>query len=341
MGKYMKKRKRSILLTILSVILALILIAFAVGYFFLDSLLDKIERFDPELPTLSQEEVDQILNETDPEEEIPEETVNSGDVTMPETPADVIEKQDHVINILLIGQDRLEGQGRQRSDAMILCTVNTQEKTLVMTSFLRDMYVKYPDYNGKEYGSSRINVTYAIGGMTMLNDCLKLNFGVDIDHNIEVDFTGFEKIIDLVGGVDINLTAAEAAWLGEDIPKGMNHMDGEMALAYSRIRKLDSDFGRTNRQRTVLMAILNKVKSMPVTELTSLVEGMLPYITTDMSNSEIIKYVLEIFPILANLQVTTQHIPADGTYKNANINGMSVLVPDFEANIQILKDTIG
>lgn len=322
----------------------IILAVLIAGSVYLDSILNKIDRFEEVEETLSQEAVDEILSETDPEEEISGETVAPEDVTMPELPAQKIEKEDHIVNILLIGQDRREGQGRQRSDAMILCTVNTEEKTLVMTSFLRDLYVKLPEYNGKAYGSNRLNATYAIGGMTMLNDALNLNFGVDVDHNIEVDFSGFEDIIDLIGGVDIELTKAEAGWLTNDrkiLRSGVNHLDGETALAYSRIRYLDSDFGRTNRQRTVLNAILNKVRTLPLTELTTLAEGIIPMITTDMTNSDIIKYVLEFFPILTELTVTTQHIPAEGAYYGTSINGMSVLVPDFEKNIEILKDTIG
>ena len=329
------------ILRVLCVLFFLILVALLVGSFYLDSFLDRIGRFDTDEVTLSHEEVQQILAETDPGEELTGETVDPDDISMPDGPADEISNEDHVINILLIGQDRREGQGRQRSDAMILCTVNPEKKTLTMTSFLRDMYVQYPEYNGKKYGSSRINSTYAIGGMKMLNDCLKLNFGVDVDHNIEVDFSGFEKIIDLIGGVDIELTQAEASWMDMGHKKGLNRLNGAAALEYARIRKLDSDFGRTNRQRTVLAAVLERVKDLPVSELTKLAEEAMPMITTDMTNAEIIKYVLELFPILSELSVTTQHIPAEGAYYNANINGMSVLVPDFEANIQILKDTIG
>lgn len=328
-------------LCVLGFIILALLVA---GSVYLDSILNKIDRFDEVQETLSQEALDEILSETDPEEEISGETLAAEEVTMPEMPAQKIEKEDHIVNILLIGQDRREGQGRQRSDAMILCTINTEEKSLVMTSFLRDLYVKLPEFNGKVYGNNRLNATYAIGGMPMLNDALNLNFGVDVDHNIEVDFSGFEDIIDLIGGVDIELTKAEAGWLTNDrkiLRSGVNHLDGETALAYSRIRYLDSDFGRTNRQRTVLNAILNKVRTLPLTELTTLAEGIIPMITTDMTNSDIIKYVLEFFPSLTELTVTTQHIPAEGAYYGTSINGMSVLVPDFEKNIEILKDTIG
>lgn len=332
-----------LVLTILCVLLGLVLAVLVAGTVYVNSFLDRINRFDDvSEPTLSVEEEDLILYETLPDEEdYGGEEMDEADITKPAAPAETIEDEAHIVNILLIGQDRRPGQGRQRSDAMILCTVNTQKKTLVMTSFLRDMYVQFPEYNGRSYSNNRINVPYVIGGMQMLDDTLKLNFGVDVDHNIEVDFSGFEDIIDLIGGVEINLTKAEANYMGDGLKAGVNKLYGEKALQYSRIRKLDGDFARTNRQRTVLNAIIEKIRNLSLTELTELAESIIPMITTDMSNSEIIGYVLEFFPILSELEVTTQHIPAEGTYKGARVRGMSVLLPDFEENIKILKETIG
>lgn len=344
----MRARKKSAkkgILICLAIILGLVLAGLLAGTYYANSFLNQINRVE-DIPaeTLSHEEVEMILAETDPVEELPENDyveMAPEEVTMPEEPAEVIVKEDHVYNILLIGQDRRPGQGRQRSDAMILCTVNLDKKTLVMTSFLRDTYVKIPDYNGKKYGSNRLNVPYVVGGMEMLDECMLMNFGIEIDHNIEVDFSGFEKIINAVGGVNIELTGAEANHLGDGLKKGLNRLNGEQALAYSRIRALDNDFGRTNRQRKVLLAILDRVRNLNLTEILSLAETIFPMITTDMSNGDIINYVKDIFPILLDLEITTQSAPADGEYRGAMINGMSVLVPDLEAINARLKETIG
>ena len=344
---YAKKKKRANkgLLIFVAVILGLLLVGLAIGAYFAYSFLNQINRVE-DIPaeTLSHEEVEIILAETDPVDEEPDndyQEMAPEEVTMPEEPAEVIVKEDHVYNILLIGQDRRPGQGRQRSDAMILCTINMDKKTLVMTSFLRDTYVKLPDYNGKAYGSNRLNVPYVVGGMEMLDECMLMNFGIEIDHNIEVDFSGFEKIVDAVGGVDIELTGAEANHLGGGLKKGINRLNGEKALAYSRIRALDNDFGRTNRQRKVLLAIFDRVQNMNLTELLSLTQTIFPMITTDMSNADIVNYVAEIFPILLNLEITTQSAPQAGEYKGAKIKGMSVLVPDLEAINTRLRETIG
>lgn len=339
-----KKKGKRILLTVLCVVLAVVLIALIGTTIYVENLLGRINRTDEMVQeTLTKEEIQQILEETDPpaEEEYTGEVLEPEEVVLATDPVELIETDEDIINILLIGQDRREGQGRQRSDAMILCTINLEEKTLVMTSFLRDLYVKIPEWNGEKYADNRLNSNYAIGGMEMLNECLKMNFGVVVDHNIEVDFSGFEDIVNVMGGVSINLTSAEARRVGGGAKAGLNWLNGEQALAYARIRKIDSDFARTNRQRTVLLAMLEKVRDMSLSELNDLITGFMPLITTDMSNSDIIQYVAKVFPILSELEVTTQHIPANHTYKGAMIRGMSVVVPDLEANIQILRDTIG
>lgn len=327
---------------LLCVIAVLVVTGIVAGVLFVNSKLNQINRVEPEQESLSEEEIEQILFETDPpDEEFVGEVLNPEDVTMPEEPAEQIVMEDTVVNILLIGQDRRPGQKRQRSDAMILCTVNTETKTLTMTSFLRDTYVKLPTFNGKKYSSNRLNVPYAIGGFEMLDECLMLNFGVEVNHNVEVDFSGFQNVVDAMGGVDIELTRSEARHLGGGLKEGMNHLTGEQALAYSRIRKLDNDFGRTNRQRKVLSALLEQVKHLGLAELLELADTIFPMITTDMENKDIVKYVTDFFPLLSELQIVTQSVPADGEYRGASIHGMSVLVPDMEKINEKLKTTLG
>lgn len=336
-----KKTGRRIALIILSVLLAFVLVISIGATVYVETMLNRIKRPDGSDSTLSNQEVDDILNQTDAaEDDFTGDVLDPDDVTLSDAPADMIETADHILNILLIGQDRRENQGRQRSDSMILCTINTEKKTLVMTSFLRDLYVELPNWKGKSYSDNRLNVNYAIGGMDMLDECLALNFGITVDYNIEVDFSGFTEIIDLMGGVDIELTSREAKHLGGGLKTGVNHLNGEQALSYARIRKLDSDFGRTNRQRNVLTALLEQVRNSSMVELSNLVNQFLPLITTDMNNSEITKCIAEIFPVLSGLEVTTQYIPAEGTYKMCMIRGMSVLVPNMEQNRQILRDIL-
>ena len=138
------KRRRigccGVALILLILIVMLIMGLAAYGY---NNVLGKINRVDGTEETLSQAEIDAIENETDPPEELAGELEkHDGDLN---EDADLIETEDHIINILLIGQDRRPGESRARSDSMILCTIDTQEKTMVMTSFLRDLYVDIPD----------------------------------------------------------------------------------------------------------------------------------------------------------------------------------------------------
>ena len=338
-----KKKRGKKVLIVLAVLLALCLAALLGVTYFANSFLNKINRAeDVQMETLTEEELELILEATDPPEELDAdlEELDPLEATLPDELPEAIDKADHVINILLIGQDRRPGQGRQRSDAMILCTVNKEKKTLTMTSFLRDTYVKIPAYNGKKYSDNRLNVPYVIGGMEMLDECLLLNFGIEVDHNIEVDFSAFEQIVDALGGVDIELTRAEANWMG-GVSAGMNRLNGEKALEYARIRKLDSDFGRTNRQRNVLSAMLKRVESLSVNEMIDLVGTIFPMITTDMTNGDILGYVTELFPLIMNYQVITQTVPGEGEYRGGTIRGMSVLVPDLEKINARLRETIG
>ena len=116
---------------------------------------------------------------------------------------------------------------------------------------------------------NRLDATYRFGGFELLDATLTENFGVSIDGNFEADFTAFEAIIDMVGGIDIELTSAEAAYINErndtSIAAGLNHLNGAETLMYARARKIDSDFGRTERQRKVLMAVFTiQTKSVSI-----------------------------------------------------------------------------
>ena len=240
---------------------------------------------------------------------------------------------DDLLNILLVGQDRRPGEGRQRSDTMILCSVNAKTKKISMISFLRDLYVQIPGYT-----DNRLNAAYVFGGFPLLKDSLKKNFGITVDGCFEVDFNGFTSLIDQIGGVDISLSAAEARVVGGGTVEGENHLNGELALKYARIRKIDSDFQRTNRQRKVLLACYEKVKRSSMKDLLSLLDQALPYLSTDLTNTQIYTIATKLFSMFGKATITTNHIPPDGTYTNVYIRGMAVLYPDLNAIRDILAN---
>lgn len=246
-----------------------------------------------------------------------------------------------LLNILLIGQDSREGEAGARSDSMILCTYNKTTQELTMTSFLRDLYVPISGH-----GSNRINAAYSFGGADLLKKTIEQNFNVAIDGSIEVDFTHFSGIIDELGGVEIELRQDEAAEInrqtGSSLTEGTQTLDGFQALTYARIRKLDidGDFSRTNRQRKVIGALVASLKDSSIKELTPVIGKILPMLATDMNRGQLFLYALEILPNLPKMDIHSQKIPADGTFTDQTIDGMSVLVADMAAQKQQLKDSL-
>lgn len=348
-----KKTAKRTSLIIACVVLALILAVLVAVVVYVNTLLGRLNRPDDSTtgPTLSSSEIDNILNSTDPTDTVdPTDTtptIDPTDVTWSTDPADPL-VNENIINILFIGQDARPGETTQRSDAMILCTLNKATNTLTMSSFMRDMYVQIPGY-----GASRINASYAIGGMKLLDECLKVNFGVEVDGNIEINFVSFMKVIDMMGGIDMELTAAEAEYLNRrgnwqveeyagdwTLVEGVNHLTGTQALAYSRIRDIGDDFGRTERQRKVLTKLLYMTKDLSMLELNKLLYTAVDMVTTDMSNTQITNLVLQVFPMLTDMEIKTQRVPQWGHYQNAKINGMMVLLPDLDKIREHLKTTL-
>lgn len=317
-----KRRALTVLNCLLAVILALMLGVTALAR----GLMNKMNRV-----------------ETPPQEQtvatIPSGAADDIQNTEPET---LLGEEKDIVNILLIGQDRREGEGRARSDAMILLTIHKNNKSVILTSFLRDLYVSIPGY-----GSNRINASYAFGGMELLNKTMEENFGLHIDGNVEVDFNQFSQIIDLLGGVEISLRQDEASSINEEVggslQEGSQTLNGAQALAYSRIRKLDADgdFSRTQRQRTVINAMIRQIKDAGMLKLMGMVDDVLPMVTTNMTNTEILSYATALLPLLSGAEIINQRIPADGAYAYAMIDGMSVLKADMEASRQLLRDTLG
>lgn len=238
-----------------------------------------------------------------------------------------------LLNILLVGQDRRPGEGRQRSDTMIVISINQRKRKVAMISFLRDLYVQIPGYS-----NNRLNASYTFGGFELLKSSLYTNFGITIDSCFEVDFTGFRALIDAVDGIDITLTKEEAEAVGLGTVEGQNHLNGKQALTYARLRKVGTDFGRTKRQRTVLLAAFQKVRKIGFTDLLRLLEDTLPYLTTDMTNSEIYLTLLKLFPLVTSAKIDSYSIPGEGTYSNLYINGMDILYPNLAKIREQLKN---
>lgn len=186
---------------------------------------------------------------------------------------DVLSNED-VVNILLIGADKMD-QGTQRSDSMMLVSIDKKTKTIHLVSFLRDLYLEIPTL-----GKDRLNASFSNGGAALTMQTLENNFRINIDKYIMTDFDKFAAIINKMGGIDVEMTQDEADYMNSHVQthciKGMNHMDGSSSLYFARIRTLDSDFGRTGRQRQVIESMLNKMKKQNVADLSKLMYDYAP-----------------------------------------------------------------
>lgn len=290
-----------------------------------------------------------------PDEDLPDSTEDEIDaleqsirINM-ENQAEELMENKKVFNILLIGCDAREEGGRGRSDSIILISINKESEQLIATSIMRDIYVEIPGH-----GNNRINAAYAYGGADLLVETVEKNFKIQIDRYASVDFFVFMDIVDQMGGVDLEISDEEFlvanAYINElnvllDEPYGTDwlpgggphHLNGKQALGYSRIRYVgDADFERTKRQRTVLEQIFNKVKDYNLIELNSLLNIILPEITTDLTEGEAITLALEM-NAYRKYDLKQYRLPYDGTWRDMRIKGMSVLGIDFETNIQNLK----
>ena len=231
---------------------------------------------------------------------------------------------DELINILLIGNDYRDGYYARRSDSIILCSINPELGRIVIISLMRDMYLQIPGYS-----DNILNASFNFGGIPLLEETITKNFGVSIDGSVEVGLDQFMNVIDTVGGVDIYITEAEAAAIGS-AESGTVHMDGNLAKKYASLRRIDSDFSRTERQRKVISAIYTKAKSQSLSQLLDLADELLPSLITNMSNTEILRLLIKCYPLIGSTELEQYRLPPDGGYERAVIRGLFVLVPDLD-----------
>ena len=245
----------------------------------------------------------------------------------------------NVYNILVIGTDKRETQSTYRSDSMILVSLDKNTKKIKLTSFLRDSYVYIP---AKNY-STKLNASCSFGGPQMVIDTLEYNFKVHIDKYVMVDFDVFKTIIHDLGGVKLTITEEEAACIrresGLSCKSGTHKYNARIALWYARIRHLDSDFKRTERQRKVIQAVIDKIKKSNPVKVTKMLNHVLPMVQSDLSQSQLMKLGISAVPFLSS-DIEEMQVPAKGTWSNANINGQAVLKLDIEKNSSLLMKFI-
>ena len=336
-----KKKGLKIFLIVIAVILVLLLILAGAAYLYLQSKLKKMNIIELPKDTYAYTEpTDEVTRP--PETGAAETTEATTEATVPKMTA------DDIVNILFVGQAARAGEEETMADSTMLISINTYTKEVTCMSILRDSFVKLPDYKGHQCGRAKFTVCYNLGyqwgggtagGMEMTNICLKDNFGIEVDYNVEVSFDSFIKMIDYIGGVDIDLTQAEADYLNKDtlyvkrtIEPGVQRLQGMEALSYARMRKAagdsESDIKRTERQRKVVEALLEKFRYRSIADLNKWIDILLPMVSTTMTPTDVTKLAARVLPIFSELKIKGATVPMEGwgdmvdIYKDGQIHSV-------------------
>lgn len=360
-GKH-KKAKKAILIGT-SVVVGTLLVATLVVYFVIVHFVSKVnyvalkddytilestEKYTEDVTNKSPQETskDSSSKEVDEYQQAAKEALK--DLGLRDT------KINDVYNILLVGSDTREEGDSGRSDTMMLVSINSKTKQIVATSFLRDLYVYIP---GKNY-YDKMNASYAYGGMELLLETLKYNFSVQVDRYLLVDFYSFIDVVDILGGIDVDVQKEELYWCNQYIhasnlltgsPENegyltradgsFQHLNGKQALAYSRFRYVgNGDFTRTERQRKVVNIIFEKLKKTDAKTLIKLLDSFLPKVTTNVPTNEFIELIAKL-PAMSKYDIISWGVP-DTEFKYLTINGISSIGIDFKTYIPKIHNMI-
>lgn len=330
---------RRILSLVLAFVLALAVPALAEGSF-----------LDEELPEAEpDEELMEDLPVVDPDDEI-----KFTDGLDPYLAADMM-KVVEMRHLLLVGIDARPGEETGRSDTMIIVTLDPENNVIKLTSIMRDLYVEIP---GRK--NNRINASYVFGGPELLMQTIERNFGIHIDNYIAVNFSKLAALIDSIGGLTLTVESdyykdrinavikMDNKVLGIDLndqllsAAGEQHMTGKQAQAYARYRygTKDGDFGRTQRQREVIIKIFEELSSKTAGELVALMAQNLGNVYTNLSVAELASFA-PVMVAMKDAEMQQLRLPIDKGYSSKTVSGMAVLVPNRQKNIDALLEFLG
>ncbi len=313
---------KKITLWIIWIILFIILGVAAGAYIYANSLLNKMEKVE----------------------------INKEDVGITDEVEEKLTKYDDTItNIALFGIDAEEGEAG-RSDSIMIATIDTHNKKLKLTSIMRDSYV-----NIDGHGLDKINHAYAFGKAQLAIKTLNENFDLNIEDFVAVNFSSLPKIIGKIGGIELDIDSEELEYINSYIRNvntinktnspsivsaGIQHVDGTQAMAYCRIRYTSGgDYKRTERHREVLSKIFEKILSMSPTTYPSLLNDLLPMVSTNLDGSEVMELGNKILKI-GNTTLEQERFPRDGYCEGQMINGVYYLTFDKETTVNQLHDYI-
>jgi len=255
------------------------------------------------------------------------------------------EISDRIINIMILGDDARIYETRSNSDTMILVSINRDTREILLISFMRDMFVP-TRLSGATW--FRINTIYAGGGPGRTLNVMNHLFSLDIQRYVVLRFASVFELVDILGGLDLELRADEAVVINRIFPEfeplreGLNHMNGRQVLAYVRMRQWDGmgDIGRTARQRYVMRTVIDRVLgSRSFTEIITMANYAINHIETNITMDELISLAFDLYmgekPVVRELR-----LPENETFTHALFNEAAVLVVNFEKNITALHEFV-
>jgi len=256
-------------------------------------------------------------------------------------------EESGVENIVLFGVDSRTEKDHGRSDSIIIATIDNNSKTLKLTSIMRDLFVKI----GSTGEMNRINAAYTFGGPKLALETINKNFGLDIKYYGIIDFRAFQELIDIIGGVEVEVKDYEVNEINFYIKEvnganstliekpGFQRLNGQQALSFARIRKVgNGDFERTERQRIVLNSLLEQAKKINIVKIPQVITTLASYVETNVPLSRILSLGISVYGFKGKTE--SMRIPVDGYYQGQSVYGNAVLVPDIKANAMLLKEFI-
>jgi len=257
--------------------------------------------------------------------------------------------EDEWMNILLLGTDVRDESGYGRTDSMILLSVNPKTCEAKLTSFMRDLWVSIPGRSEK----AKLNAACVYGGPDLTMKTLNEYFDLDIENYALVNLSCMADIIDILGGLHLDVTESERQALNKGLfdlssRSGMEKLqksgkqvllNGNQAVAFSRIRAIDSDYHRTERQRDVLTAMAKRLQDENSTTLLTVIPTLLKYVETNMDFAQLM--TLAYVGLKMDMDAIDQlRIPVDGTYESGTFNNVWCIKADMDQNAKHLKKFI-
>lgn len=255
-----------------------------------------------------------------------------------------------IYNILLMGLDRDSGN---LSDSMIVVTIDINDRSIKLTSFLRNILLPIPGHS-----TNQLNTVFRTGGFELVKEVFAKSFDLCIDGYVSVNYSEFTEVIDKLGGVNVYLTEEEVRYLNTtnyiadekyrnlEVYTGVHWLNGAQATGYSRVRGIGKgnelyDFGRTSRQRAVLNALYEQLRSKSLPDLLSLMESVLPSVTTNLTIPEMTEIATKAVAAgVLSSEMEQLRIPLDELHQNAYYEKMLILDIDFEANTKVVHEFI-